>query len=90
WRNVLVAATGWMDGVSLALSGSLGFIGLVIPHLLRLCGFTVHRVLLPGCPLAWASALQLAGIVARLAFAAAALPLGWLSAALVAPSPLCS
>nr|MDM9182235.1 vitamin B12 ABC transporter permease BtuC [Escherichia coli] len=49
WRNVLVAATGWMVGVSVALAGAIGFIGLVIPHILRLCGLTDHRVLLPGC-----------------------------------------
>ena len=57
WRNVLVAATGWMVGVSVALAGAIGFIGLVIPHILRLCGLTDHRVLLPGCALAGASAL---------------------------------
>ena len=51
WRNVLVAATGWMVGVSVALAGAIGFIGLVIPHILRLCGLTDHRVLLPGCAL---------------------------------------
>ncbi|EFD2659640.1 vitamin B12 ABC transporter permease BtuC, partial [Escherichia coli] len=54
WRNVLVAATGWMVGVSVALAGAIGFIGLVIPHILRLCGLTDHRVLLPGCALAGA------------------------------------
>lgn len=59
WRNVLVAATGWMVGVSVALAGAIGFIGLVIPHILRLCGLTDHRVLLPGCALAGASALLL-------------------------------
>ena len=69
WRNVLVAATGWMVGVSVALAGAIGFIGLVIPHILRLCGLTDHRVLLPGCALAGASALLLADIVARLALA---------------------
>ncbi|EFD2595180.1 vitamin B12 ABC transporter permease BtuC, partial [Escherichia coli] len=73
WRNVLVAATGWMVGVSVALAGAIGFIGLVIPHILRLCGLTDHRVLLPGCALAGASALLLADIVARLALAAAEL-----------------
>lgn len=64
WRNVLVAATGWMVGVSVALAGAIGFIGLVIPHILRLCGLTDHRVLLPGCALAGASALLLADVVA--------------------------
>lgn len=82
WRNVLVAATGWMVGVSVALAGAIGFIGLVIPHILRLCGLTDHRVLLPGCALAGASALLLADIVARLALAAAELPIGVVTATL--------
>ena len=85
WRNVLVAATGWMVGVSVALAGDFGFFGLVIPHILRLCGLTDHRVLLPGCALAGASALLLADIVARLALAAAELPIGVVTATLGAP-----
>ena len=85
WRNVLVAATGWMVGVSVALAGAIGFIGLVIPHILRLCGLTDHRVLLPGCALAGASALLLADIVAGLALAAAELPIGVVTATLGAP-----
>lgn len=85
WRNVLVAATGWMVGVSVALAGAIGFIGLVIPHILRLCGLTDHRVLLPSCALAGASALLLADIVARLALAAAELPIGVVTATLGAP-----
>ena len=85
WRNVLVAATGWMVGVSVALAGAIGFIGLVIPHILRLCGLTDHRVLLPGCALAGTSALLLADIVARLALAAAELPIGVVTATLGAP-----
>lgn len=85
WRNVLVAATGWMVGVSVALAGAIGFIGLVIPHILRLCGLTDHRVLLPGCALAGASALLLADIVARLALAVAELPIGVVTATLGAP-----
>ena len=85
WRNVLVAATGWMVGVSVALAGAIVFIGLVIPHILRLCGLTDHRVLLPGCALAGASALLLADIVARLALAAAELPIGVVTATLGAP-----
>ncbi|EOW9929192.1 vitamin B12 ABC transporter permease BtuC [Escherichia coli] len=85
WRNVLVDATGWMVGVSVALAGAIGFIGLVIPHILRLCGLTDHRVLLPGCALAGASALLLADIVARLALAAAELPIGVVTATLGAP-----
>ncbi|ESC47360.1 vtamin B12-transporter permease [Salmonella enterica subsp. enterica serovar Newport str. RI_10P069] len=48
WRNLLVIATGWMVGVSVAMAGAIGFIGLVIPHILRLCGLTDHRVYFPA------------------------------------------
>ncbi len=51
WRKLLVVATGWMVGVSVALAGAIGFIGLVIPHILRLCGLSDH-----GCcsrPVCW-------------------------------------
>ena len=60
----------------LALAGAIGFIGLVIPHILRLCGLSDHRVLLPACMLAGASALLGADIIARLALSAAELPIG--------------
>lgn len=85
WRNLLVVATGWMVGVSVALAGSIGFIGLVIPHILRLCGLTDHRALLPACALAGASALLLADIIARMALSAAELPIGVVTATLGAP-----
>ncbi|GHL49440.1 hypothetical protein ECZU29_42900 [Escherichia coli] len=44
---MLVAATGWMVGVSVALAGAIGFIGLVIP-IFSGYGLTDHRVLLPA------------------------------------------
>lgn len=85
WRRVLVLATGWLVGVSVALAGSIGFIGLVIPHILRLCGLADHRGLLPACALAGGSVLLLADIVARLAIASAELPIGIVTATLGAP-----
>ena len=85
WRKLLVMATGWLVGVSVALAGAIGFIGLVVPHMLRLCGLTYHRVLLPACALAGASTLLFADIVARLALSAAELPIGVVTATLGAP-----
>lgn len=85
WRNLLVAAIGWLVGVSVALAGAIGFIGLVIPHILRLCGLSDHRALLPGCALAGATTLLLADIIARQALSAAELPIGVVTATLGAP-----
>ncbi|EPO7807795.1 vitamin B12 ABC transporter permease BtuC [Enterobacter hormaechei] len=85
WRNVLVIAIGWMVGVSVALAGAIGFIGLVIPHMLRLCGMTDHRTLLPASAVAGAATLLVADIIARLALTAAELPIGVVTATLGAP-----
>ncbi len=85
WRNVLVIAIGWMVGVSVALAGAIGFIGLVIPHMLRLSGITDHRTLLPASAVAGAATLLVADIIARLALTAAELPIGVVTATLGAP-----
>ncbi|WP_202303551.1 vitamin B12 ABC transporter permease BtuC [Dryocola clanedunensis] len=85
WRNILVIAIGWLVGVSVALAGAIGFIGLVIPHMLRLKGLTDHRVLLPASALAGAAVLLGADIIARLALTSAELPIGVVTATLGAP-----
>ncbi|MRS88611.1 vitamin B12 ABC transporter permease BtuC [Enterobacteriaceae bacterium RIT714] len=85
WRNLLVLAVGWMVGVSVALAGAIGFIGLVIPHMLRLAGITDHRTLLPASAIAGAMTLLIADIIARLALSAAELPIGVVTATLGAP-----
>ncbi|HHB1425512.1 TPA: vitamin B12 ABC transporter permease BtuC [Serratia odorifera] len=85
WRNILVMAIGWLVGVSVALAGVIGFVGLVIPHILRLSGLTDQRYLLPGCALAGAGVLLAADVVARIALLSAELPIGVVTATLGAP-----
>ena len=85
WRRVLVLLVGWLVGVSVALAGAIGFVGLVVPHMLRLSGLTDHRALLPACALAGGSVLLLADIVARMALSAAELPVGVVTSTLGAP-----
>ena len=85
WRNVLVLATGWLTGVSVAMAGAIGFIGLVVPHILRLNNINDHRMLLPACALAGGGVLLAADILARTAIAAAELPIGVVTATLGAP-----
>lgn len=85
WRYILVLAVGWMVGLSVALSGVIGFIGLIIPHILRLCGITDQRRLLPACALCGASVLLLADVLARIGLSAAELPVGVVTATLGAP-----
>lgn len=84
WRKLLVVATGWMVGVSVALAGAIGFIGLVIPHILRLCGERSPGVA-PGLYAGRGKRLAGADIIARLALSAAELPIGVVTATPGAP-----
>ncbi|AJJ63939.1 vitamin B12 ABC transporter permease BtuC [Yersinia aldovae] len=85
WRNLLVLAIGLLVGISVALAGVISFIGLVIPHILRLTGLTDQRRLLAGCALAGGGVLLLADVVARIALFSAELPIGVVTATLGAP-----
>lgn len=85
WRNLLVIGVAWIVGVSVALAGIISFIGLVVPHMLRLLKITDQRTLLPACALAGATILLLADLVSRIALPAAELPIGVITATLGAP-----
>ncbi len=81
----LVLCTALGVGAAVAAAGLIGFIGLVVPHLMRLLVGPDHRVLLPASLLAGASLLLLADLAARLVLAPAELPLGIVTALLGAP-----
>ncbi|KAF1050975.1 MAG: Hemin transport system permease protein HmuU [Stenotrophomonas maltophilia] len=81
----LVFCTALGVGAAVAAAGLIGFIGLVVPHLLRLVCGPDHRVLLPASLLGGASLLLLADLLARLVLAPAELPLGIVTALLGAP-----
>lgn len=85
WRLALIIVTGILVGLSVAIAGAISFIGLVVPHILRLAGLTDNRTLLPGCALAGAGGLLLADIVSRTMIANAEIPIGVITATLGAP-----
>ncbi len=70
---------------AVTLAGSVGFVGLVIPHMLRLVGATDHRVLLPATVLLGGSLLVLADTLARTALAPQQLPVGVVTALVGVP-----
>lgn len=84
-KRELVFCTALGVGAAVAAAGLIGFIGLVVPHLLRLLSGPDHRVLLPASLLAGGSLLLLADLVARLALAPAELPIGIVTAFIGAP-----
>lgn len=84
-KRELVLCTALGVGAAVAAAGLIGFIGLVVPHLVRLLAGPDHRVLLPASLLAGASLLLFADLIARLALAPAELPIGIVTAFIGAP-----
>jgi iron complex transport system permease protein len=72
-------------GAAVALTGIIGFIGLVIPHMVRLVLGSNHKYVLPGSILLGGNILMLADISARTWLAPAELPIGIITALLGAP-----
>jgi iron complex transport system permease protein len=75
---ILLAALA--TGTAVALVGPIGFIGLIVPHIVRLIAGPDHRLLLPACALGGASLLVLADLVARTMAAPAEVPVGLITA----------
>ncbi|TNE50847.1 MAG: iron ABC transporter permease [Deltaproteobacteria bacterium] len=71
--------------VGIAASGGIGFVGLVVPHLLRLWGGANHRYLLAASALGGAILLVLADLLARVVVAPAEIPVGIVTSLLGAP-----
>jgi iron complex transport system permease protein len=84
-RVVALALAAAITTLVVLVAGSIGFVGLVTPHLLRLAGLRRHRVLLPGCVLGGGMLLLLADLAARTLVAPLQLPVGAVTAALGAP-----
>ena len=72
-------------GISVSLSGMIGFVGLVVPHLVRLIGGVNHSYLLPTSAFLGASLMMLADLLSRLLISPAEVPVGLITSALGAP-----
>ncbi len=84
-KRALVFATAAGVGAAVSIAGGIGFIGLVVPHLVRQLFGPDHRWLVPGSALLGASLLLAADLLARTMAAPAELPVGVVTAALGAP-----
>lgn len=84
-KRELVLLTALGVGACVAACGLIGFVGLVVPHLVRLLLGPDHRWLLPASMVLGAALLLLSDVVARLLLAPAELPLGIITALLGAP-----
>ena len=79
-RLFLIVLTALITGAAVAVCGTIGFVGLVVPHLLRLIAGPDHRLLLPASALGGAALLALADLVARTVAAPVEIPLGVVTA----------
>jgi cobalamin transport system permease protein len=84
-RRWILAGTALMIGASVSVSGLIGFVGLIVPHLLRLAVGSDHRLLVPGSALAGAAFLVTADALARVVLAPTELPVGALTALIGGP-----
>jgi len=84
-KRELVLCIAMGVGAAVAAAGLIGFVGLIVPHLVRLIAGPDHRVVLPASALAGASLLLLADVFARLVLAPAELPIGIVTALIGAP-----
>jgi iron complex transport system permease protein len=84
-RWMLFALAGSCTALVVAQAGSIGFVGLMVPHALRRLGLSTHRILLPAAALAGGSLLVLADALARTVIAPRELPVGVLTALIGVP-----
>ncbi len=84
-KRVLLVASSLLAAAAVAVSGVVGFVGLVVPHCVRLVVGPDHRRLLPASALAGALLLVVADCLARSLAAPAEVPLGVVTALLGAP-----
>ncbi|ODA68195.1 Hemin transport system permease protein HmuU [Methyloligella halotolerans] len=84
-KRLAILATAASVGAAVAVAGVIGFVGIVVPHVVRIIAGPDHRVVLPGSALLGATLVLLADIFARIVVRPAELPIGIVMAAIGAP-----
>ncbi len=84
-RLIIVVAASLGTAAAVSVSGLIGFVGVIVPHTVRLLAGTGHRVVLPLSLLFGAGFLVVADLIARMLLAPAELPIGVITAFFGAP-----
>lgn len=84
-RRTAILVTALLTAAAVAVAGIIGFVGLVVPHIVRLAIGPGHRLLLPASALAGATLLILADLLSRTVAAPREIPLGVVTALLGSP-----
>lgn len=84
-RVLLLSVTSLTTAAAVCVSGSIGFVGLVVPHIMRLLLGTEHRILLPACALAGAAFLLGCDTIGRVIIPPSEIRVGVMTALIGAP-----
>jgi iron complex transport system permease protein len=84
-KRIMLASVSLMTAAAVSISGIIGFIGLIIPHMARILVGPDHRILIPASALAGAIVLILCDTVARTIISPAELPVGIITSLLGCP-----
>ncbi len=84
-RNLLLIVASLVTGFSVALTGAIGFVGLIVPHMIRMIIGPTHRYLLLASALGGASFLMIADLISRLVIRPAEIQIGIITAFFGAP-----
>ncbi|MGH7591515.1 MAG: FecCD family ABC transporter permease [Gemmatimonadales bacterium] len=84
-KRQVVAATALLTAAAVAVSGMIGFVGLVVPHIIRLGRGPLHRGLLPAAFILGGTMLVLSDVIARTVLAPVELPVGVVTALVGVP-----
>jgi iron complex transport system permease protein len=84
-RIVVYLAASILTGLAVSVSGSIGYVGLLVPHVMRIIFGSDHRVLIPTSAFGGAIALVIADTLARTVVAPSELPVGAMTALAGAP-----
>jgi iron complex transport system permease protein len=84
-RLVVYISASILTGLAVSVSGSIGYVGLLVPHVMRLIFGSDHRTLLPTAAIGGAIAVVIADTLARIVVAPAELPVGAMTALAGAP-----
>jgi iron complex transport system permease protein len=84
-KFAVLAVGALLTGAAVAISGLVGFVGLIVPHIVRMIVGPDHRLLLPAAALSGAIFLVFADLAARLVLAPSEVPLGVVTALIGAP-----
>ena len=82
--NVIISSA-IIVGISVSLSGMIGFVGLIVPHLVRMIGGVNHNYVIPGSAIAGATIMVMADLISRTLIKPAELPVGLITSAIGSP-----